>query len=102
MPVWRLPGVSLPESGQAVRVNAGGTPVAVFRIGERLVATAARCTHVGGPLDRGPLTGNIVTCPLHGSQFDVTTGQVVRGPAVQPIQTYRARVEADTLVLETD
>ena len=102
MPVWRLPGVSLPETGHAVRVNAGGTPVAVFRLGDRLVAVAARCTHVGGPLDRGPVNGNVVTCPLHGSQFDLTTGQAVRGPATQAVQVYRVRSEPDALVLETD
>lgn len=102
MPSWKLAGVALPESGHSIRVNVEGTAVAVFRIGDRILAVDARCTHVGGPLDRGHVTGNVVTCPLHGSQFDLTTGAVVRGPASQPVNAYRARVEADALVLESD
>ena len=102
MPEWKLPGVSPPEPGHAIRVDAGGTPVAVFNLGTRLVAVAARCTHVGGPLDRGAISGNVVTCPLHGSQFDLTTGKAVRGPATEPVRSYRVRGESGALVLETD
>ena len=102
MPTWRLPGVLPPEPGHAIRVNADGTPVAVFHVGDRLLAVDARCTHVGGPLDRGSVSGGVVTCPLHGSQFELATGKVVRGPAVQPIRAYRVRAESDALVLETE
>jgi nitrite reductase (NADH) small subunit len=102
MTIWKVPGVALPEPGHAIRVSVGGTLVAVFRLGDKLAAVAARCTHVGGPLDRGPVSGNVVTCPLHGSQFDLTTGSVVRGPATQPVQAFRVRAEPDGLVFETD
>jgi 3-phenylpropionate/trans-cinnamate dioxygenase ferredoxin subunit len=40
------------------------------------------CTHAGGDLSKGILDGNIVTCPKHGSKFDVTTGKAVSGPKV--------------------
>jgi glycine betaine catabolism B len=43
-----------------------------------------KCTHVGGPLGRGKLTGSVVQCPWHGSKFDVRTGAVVQGPAARP------------------
>ena len=98
---WRLPGVRAPEAGHAIRVTVEGNPVAVFRVGSHLLAVDARCTHVGGPLDRGAVNGTVVTCPLHGSRFDLETGQVRQGPATAPVRTYRASVEADALVLES-
>jgi nitrite reductase/ring-hydroxylating ferredoxin subunit len=70
-------------------------PVAVFNVGGKLCATQADCTHRGGPLSEGALDGFVVTCPRHGAQFDVCTGAVLRGPARQPLQTYRVVVEGD-------
>lgn len=101
MTTWKLPGVRPPEAGHAIRVTVDGTPVAVFRVGSHLWAVDARCTHVGGPLDRGSVSEGAVTCPLHGSQFDLETGVVRRGPATRPVRAYRARVEPDALVLES-
>jgi nitrite reductase/ring-hydroxylating ferredoxin subunit len=45
-------------------------------------AIANKCTHKNGDLSKGSLNGNIVTCPLHGSKFDVTTGKAVAGPKI--------------------
>jgi nitrite reductase/ring-hydroxylating ferredoxin subunit len=67
--------------GKPVRVNAGDMPVMVVRLGGRLNAIAATCSHAGGPLEEGKLTGDIVTCPWHGSRFCVTDGRVEGGPA---------------------
>ena len=41
-----------------------------------------RCTHMGGDLSKGKLEGKIVTCPRHGSRFDVTTGVSISGPRI--------------------
>ena len=98
----RIEKATLPEEGRAVRVDAHGTPVAVFREDGQLFAVDARCTHVGGPLERGRVNGTQVTCPLHGSVFDLRTGAVIRGPATRPVTAYRARVEGETLVLERE
>lgn len=89
----KLEGVHPPEPGKAIRVQVDGSPVAIFNVGGQLLAVDARCTHVGGPLDQGRVTGDTVTCPLHGSQFNLRTGAVTRGPAVRPLRVYRARVE---------
>ena len=56
-------------------------PVGLYRIGSTLCAIADRCPHAGAPLSDGPLEANVVTCPRHGSQFDVLTGERLRGPA---------------------
>src|SRR5262245_14732530 len=63
--------------------------VAVFNVSGKLCAAEAKCTHKGGPLNEGALDGSTVTCPWHGSQFNVCTGAVLRGPAGQSLKTYR-------------
>ena len=69
--------------------------VAVFNVAGSFCATQAKCTHRQGPLNEGTLDGSTVTCPWHGSQFDVCTGAVLRGPAGAPLKTYRVIVAGD-------
>lgn len=69
--------------------------VAVFNVGGKLCATQNACTHRQGPLSKGALEGSKVTCPWHGSQFDVSTGAVLRGPAMEPLKTYKVVVEGE-------
>lgn len=68
---------------------------AVFNIDGGFCATQAMCTHRQGPLSEGSLDGTTVTCPLHGAQFNVWTGAVLRGPARDPLKTYRVTVDGD-------
>ena len=69
--------------------------VAVFNVDGGFCAIQARCTHKQGPLNEGPLDGSTVTCPWHGSQFNVCTGAVLQGPAQDPLKTYRVTVDGD-------
>jgi nitrite reductase/ring-hydroxylating ferredoxin subunit len=96
----KVPGVKPPEPGKAIRVTVDATAVAVFNVGGLLFGVDARCTHVGGPLDQGAVSGTTVTCPWHGSQFDLRSGAVVRGPATRPVKSYRVRAEADGLAVD--
>jgi nitrite reductase/ring-hydroxylating ferredoxin subunit len=66
---------------------------AVFNVAGGFCATQAKCTHRGGPLNEGKLEGSTVTCPWHGTQYNVCTGAVLRGPATEPVKTYRVVVE---------
>jgi nitrite reductase/ring-hydroxylating ferredoxin subunit len=69
---------------------------AVFNVAAvGLCATQAKCTHREGPLNEGRLDGSTVTCPWHGSQFNVCTGAVLRGPATEPVKAYRVLVEGE-------
>jgi nitrite reductase/ring-hydroxylating ferredoxin subunit len=96
----RFPQVKPPAPGEAIRVDVQGVPVAVFNLGGNLRAIAARCTHQGGPLERGAVSGEVVTCPWHGSQFNVDSGEVVRGPATMPEHSYHVRLEGNVLVVD--
>jgi len=58
------------DGHEIVICNCGGTYYAIER----------RCGHMNAPLELGTLDGNIVTCPMHCAQFDVTTGQALSGP----------------------
>ena len=69
--------------------------VAVFNVAGSFSATRDKCTHKQGPLSKGKLDGSTVTCPWHGSQFNVCTGAVLRGPAIDPLKTYRVVVEGE-------
>ncbi len=81
--------------GKAMRLEFGGQRVAVYNVGGTFYATQHDCTHEGGPLSEGDLQGPVITCPWHGSRFDVTTGQLVRGPAQRPLQAFRVTVEGE-------
>lgn len=97
----KIPGVKPPEPGNAIRVNVANSEVAVFNVAGQLLGVDAKCTHVGGPLEKGAVAGTTVTCPLHGSQFDLRTGAVTRGPAVKPLRVYRIQAEPDGLLIDS-
>jgi nitrite reductase/ring-hydroxylating ferredoxin subunit/uncharacterized membrane protein len=80
--------------GKSVRVQAGDMAVLVVRLGGRLNAIAATCSHAGGPLDEGKLEGDIVTCPWHGSRFCVSDGRVEGGPATFDQPSFLVREES--------
>jgi nitrite reductase/ring-hydroxylating ferredoxin subunit len=69
--------------------------VAVFNVDGTFCATQSKCTHRQGPLSEGKLEGSTVTCPWHGSQFNVCTGAVLRGPARDPLKTYRLVMDGE-------
>jgi len=84
------------NGGKLVGVEFGGESVVVSRSEEsgEVCAIAATCSHLGGPLDEGKRDGDTVTCPWHGSRFDLCTGEVQAGPAVYPQPRYEARIRA--------
>lgn len=74
-------------------------PVAVFRVAGRLYAIADRCPHAGAALSGGDVDSAVVTCPRHGSQFDITTGERVRGPADSGVACYPLAEQAGQVFL---
>jgi 3-phenylpropionate/trans-cinnamate dioxygenase ferredoxin subunit len=66
------------QDGAMKQVNVQGHEILIARVGNKYYATNNRCLHLGGNLSQGKLEGTVVTCPLHGSQFDLQDGHVVR------------------------
>jgi nitrite reductase/ring-hydroxylating ferredoxin subunit len=80
------------EAGQPRRVMVSGINVFLLRTGGRIHALANRCSHRGGPLHKGKVDAETVTCPWHLSSFRLKDGSVLRGPATAPQPAYEARV----------
>ncbi len=80
------------EPGVMHRVEASFGPLVLLKDGETILATSATCTHVGAPLDEGEVDGTCVTCPWHGSVFDLRDGRLVHGPATAPLHAFETRV----------
>ncbi len=86
------PEAEIPE-GRGKCVTIAGKRYGLFRLEGRIYCTDGRCTHIGGPVCEGALHEAIVTCPWHGSRFDVRTGQVVGGPARNALGSYPVVLE---------
>ena len=86
--------------GTCRQVDVDGRAVAVFNVDGAIHAIGGTCTHRGGPLGEGELDGTVVTCPLHGAQFDVTTGQVVGPPAAQSVPAYTVLVQGEDIKVD--
>jgi nitrite reductase (NADH) small subunit len=84
--------------GKAVERIAGGRVVALFNVDGMFYALDGVCPHQGGPLGQGRLTGQVVTCPWHGWQFDVTSGQHRLNPTCVQ-ESLPVRVEGDRVLV---
>jgi len=67
-------GVQQVPPGSGARFNVADKEVAIFNVDGNICAISDTCPHAGGSLGLGKLDGTIVTCPVHGMKFDVTTG----------------------------
>lgn len=86
--------------GQARLVYVNGESVAVYNVEGEFYATQDACTHAGGHLSDGDLEGKSIICPLHRSCFDVTNGEVLRGPARQALKTFVVKVDGEIARVE--
>jgi nitrite reductase/ring-hydroxylating ferredoxin subunit len=85
------------KDGEVTLFEVAGNPIAIANVGGSLYGFHNVCTHMGCSLAQGVLDDSIVTCPCHGSQFDVTTGEVRRGPAFEPVVTYPVQTQGDDI-----
>ena len=87
-------------AGKMTGVEAGGKQILVVNVDGKYYAIGDKCTHRGCMLSGGTLKeGGIVQCPCHGSNFDVKTGGVVKGPAKNPEPAYEVKVEKDQVLV---
>jgi nitrite reductase/ring-hydroxylating ferredoxin subunit len=98
---WIAIMVAAALAERPVKVVVEGLDLLVYRDNDRVCVIANRCSHAGGPLDRGRIghvgTVPTVTCPLHGSMFSLVDGRVLRGPAAKAQQAFEAREHDGTI-----
>ena len=94
-------------AGQMKAVKIGSEEVLVANVNGTYYAVRNICTHEGGNLSKGMLQGNVITCPKHKAQFDVTNGKVISPPKIlfmhpkiNDANTYAVKVEGTDILLE--
>ena len=102
------------QEGTMKEVSINGHEILLAKVSNKYYAAANHCPHMGGRLSQGKLEGTVVTCPLHGSQFDLRDGQVVRWlkgaglfsalgkvlKSPRPLAIYNVKVEGDEILVE--
>src|ERR687888_1585658 len=78
--------------GTVRAVRADGEDLAVAHCDGGFYATQGHCIHLQGPLGEGHLEGCVLTCPWHGWQYDVHTGENEFDRAIK-LETYEVKVE---------
>ena len=89
-----------PGTGKVVEAEGGS--LALFNVAGAFHAIDNTCPHMGGPLGEGELAGEVVTCPWHGAQFNVKTGDVLAPPARTGVRSFPAQVQGDVVLVELD
>lgn len=82
----------LPE-GSHKALTLKGIPIVIFNLEGEYYAIENRCTHQDFPLSEGEREGTTISCPLHGAQFCIKTGQVLAPPAFMDVATFPTRRE---------
>ena len=84
--------------GAAMRVELDGEPICLVRVDADVVkAVHDVCSHEEYPLHEGWVETGEIECALHGSTFDLDTGEALSLPAVKPIPAYACKVEGDAI-----
>ena len=100
-PVRAASLAELPEEG-AVRVDLAGRPVCLARTGGEVFAIGDLCSHADVSLSEGDLDGGAIECWLHGSAFDLRTGEPSGLPATRPVPTFPVTVEGDDVLVQME
>jgi nitrite reductase (NADH) small subunit len=93
--------VSELKPGEVKVVEADGKTIALFNVGGKFHAIDNTCKHQGGPLGEGMCEGNIVTCPWHGWQYNVETGENVANAQVK-VDIYDVKVEGEEIKVKAN
>jgi nitrite reductase/ring-hydroxylating ferredoxin subunit len=80
--------------------SVDGKKLALFKVKDKIYCIQNECSHIGGPLCSGKLEKTTIECPWHGSQFDVKTGKVKKGPAMKEVKTYKVIVKEGNIYVK--
>ena len=86
--------------GTMKRVDLRGRRILLANVAGHICAVDDTCTHEDASLSTGVLKGALVRCPLHGSRFNVCTGEALEEPAEENLRTYGVRQEGERILVE--
>jgi nitrite reductase/ring-hydroxylating ferredoxin subunit len=86
----------------AMRVDLAGKAVCLARSGGEVFAISDICSHADVALSEGDVEDGKIECWLHGSLFDLRTGQPTGLPATRPVPTYPVTVEGDDVLVQME
>jgi nitrite reductase (NADH) small subunit len=90
----RVAGTADVKPGHGIVAEVQGKTLAGFNVDGTFHAIDNTCVHRGGPLGEGEVEGGVVSCPWHGWQFNVATGECVKNPSAK-VAVYQVTVEGD-------
>lgn len=102
------------KEGSVLPIRLKGTDIILVMVGQRYYAVENHCPHLGVEISQAKLEGTIITCPLHGSKFDLIDGRVVRwtdwtsikAPAsrlfqpISPLTIYPVKIQDNNIMVE--
>ena len=91
---------NLLSPGEYRSFKVEGQEVLVLNLSGKIYCLSGRCVHAGAPLAEGTLEGKVLTCPWHYSQYNVITGEVLRGPADKPLRVYKVEEKENDLYID--
>ena len=94
----KIAKVSELPKGTGKTVDVDGKTIALFNCDGKFYALDNACQHHGGPLAEGMIAGTSVTCPWHGWQYDIPSGQCATDPSVKN-QRFEVKVEGDDILI---
>ncbi|MGZ8209309.1 MAG: non-heme iron oxygenase ferredoxin subunit [Burkholderiales bacterium] len=86
--------------GRMKRIDIGGRRILLANVQGRFYAADDTCTHEEASLSKGFLKGELVKCPLHGSRFNVRTGEALEEPAEENLKTYPVRLQGERILID--
>jgi nitrite reductase/ring-hydroxylating ferredoxin subunit len=95
------PVASLKElkTSKLLCVKPGGLRIALAYVDGKVFAVDDMCSHEDASLSKGSLHSECVKCPLHGSRFDLRTGEALDEPAEDPIRTYPVKIVGNDILV---
>ena len=94
----RVAGTADVAPGAGIVASVNGKEYAVFNLDGTFRVIDNTCLHRGGPLGEGELDGEVVTCPWHGWQYDVTTGRNIMDES-EGVARYDVKVEGGAVLV---
>ena len=98
MTEYRVGSLKIAKAGEPQMTSIGERDVALFMCRGKVVATSGQCPHNEGPLSEGEVDGTVLTCPWHGWQFDLVTGECLEDDTIF-LERFPVRIDGDDIMV---